>query len=149
MLSFPVNIMSAAKIENFISEKINPYPEFFGEIPVQKESRIVFTTDDRGRVLVQAFHDEDDNVIWIIQNTWQDDRIVSVTKTEDGIVYLAEYEYNSDGNRITERNLRNGILERFVRTEGGRDTEYLYINNIVVLQAVWEDGRKISETRMR
>jgi len=149
MLSFPGNIMSSAKVDDFISEKINPYPEFFGEIPVQRESRIVFTTDERGRVLVQAFHDEDDNIVWVIQNTWQDDRIVSVTKTEGGVEYLAEYEYDSDGNRILERNLKDGILERLVRTTGSRDIEDLYINNIVVLQAVWEDGRKISETRVR
>ena len=149
MISFPGNIMSAAKIDNFISEKINPYPEFFGDMSVHRESRIVFTTDERGRVLHQTFYDEDDSIIWIIQNTWRDDRIVSAAKTEDGIVYLAEYEYDIDGNRILERNLRDGILERLVRTEGSRDIEYLYINNIIVLQAVWEDGRKISETRVR
>ncbi|MCL2243121.1 MAG: hypothetical protein FWC03_01475 [Treponema sp.] len=149
MLSFPGNIMSAAKIDDFISGKVNPYPEFFGDITVQKESRIVFSTDERGRVLAQVFYDEDDNIVWVIENTWRDDRIASVIKTENGVEYLAEYEYDSDGKRILERNLKDGVLERIVRTTGGRDIEDLYINNIIVLQAVWEDGRKISETRIR
>jgi hypothetical protein len=33
--------------------------------------------------------------------------------------------------------------------EGTREIEELYMDGVVVLQAVWEDGRKISETRMR
>jgi len=40
-------------------------------------------------------------------------------------------------------------LERLVMTEDNKDIEQLYLNNVVILQAVWEDGRKISETRMR
>ena len=149
ILSFPGNILSAARVDKFISERINPYPEFFGDVAVTKESKILFTTNERGRVLAETFYDENDNIIWVIQNIWQDDRIISVTKTENGIEYLAEYEYDSDGNRILERNLKDGVIERLVRSEGSRDIEYLYLNNVVVMQAVWEDGRKISETRVR
>jgi hypothetical protein len=61
---------------------------------------------------------------------------------------VSEYEYDSNSNVILERNFRNGVLERVVRTEGNREIEELYLNNFIVLRAVYEDGRKISETRV-
>ena len=148
-ITFPGNILDAARNDYFMSEKLNPYPEFFGDTYVSEDSRIVFAADERGRVLTQTLHDSEDKIIWVIRNTWSGDRIVSVSKTEGDTEYLAEYEYDADGNRVLERNLRNGILERLVMTEDNKDIEQLYLNNVVILQAVWEDGRKISETRMR
>jgi hypothetical protein len=68
-------------------------------------------------------------------------------KTQNDTVLLAEFAYDSSGDRILERNFRNGILERLVRTEGKVDIEELYLNNVVVLITVWEDGVRISETR--
>jgi len=50
---------------------------------------------------------------------------------------------------ISEKNLKNGVLERVVLIDGETEIEELYMNNAVVLRAVWEDGRKISETRVR
>jgi hypothetical protein len=103
-----------------------------------------------------AISDENENIIWEIQNTWFDERIVRIRKreyinynedTENYIEYLAEYEYDSNGNRVTERNYKDGDLERVVRTQGSQDIEELYMFDTIVLQAVWEDGRKISETR--
>ena len=149
LVSFPRNIMEAARNDSFIREKLNPYPEFFGNITASENDRLSSTTDERGRIFVQTFYDEEDNIIWFISNTWHDDRIVSTSKTQGDVEILAEYEYDSGGNRILERNFRNGVLERVVTTEGNRDIERLYINDVVVLQAVWEDGRKISETRVR
>jgi len=147
-IAFPNNILNAARNDFFMSEKLNPYPEFFGDLYVNANSRIVFTTDERGRVLTQTLLGSEDKVVWVIRNTWSEDRIVSSSKTEGDMEFLAEYEYDSNGNRIIERNIRNGILERLVRSEGNKDIEQLYFNNAVVLQAVWEDGRKISETRI-
>ena len=149
-IAFPSNILNAAKDDYFMSEKLNPYPDFFGDIIINKDSRIVFTTDERGRVLTQMLYDdqEEDKIIWVIRNIWSGDRVVSTSKTEGGTELLAEYEYDSEGNRILERNIRNGVLERLVITEDNKDIERLYFNNIVILQTVWEDGRKISETRM-
>ena len=149
LVAFPHNIVEAARNNFFISEKLYSYPEFFGDITAGENYRIVSATDERGRVLTQTLYDKEDNIIWFINNTWQGDRIVSTGKTQGGIEILAEYEYDSGGNRILERNFRNGILERLVITEGNKDIEQLYMNNAVVLQAVWEDGRKISETRIR
>ncbi len=148
-VSFPQNIMTAAKNDFFMGEKFNPYPDFLGDIFVLKDSKIILTTDERGRVLEQTLFSDDEkqNVIWKIVNTWSGDRIVKITKTEGDTVLLTEYVYNNDGDRVLERNIRDGVLERTVRSDGKTDIEELYLNNKVVLQAVWEDGRKISESR--
>jgi len=148
-IAFPGNILDAARNDNFINEKLNPLPEFFGYIIAEEDYKMIFTTDDRGRILSQTLTDKNDDVIWIIINTWQDDRIARVIKKEDDVELAAEYEYDSGGNRTVERNIRNGELERLVRTVDGKDIEELFINNIIVMTAVWDNGRKISETRIK
>ena len=149
VITFPSGIMAAARNEYFIGERHNSYPDFFGEIAAEEDSKMSYSTDDRGRILSQTFYDEDNNVIWVIYNIWKDERIVSTVKEEGGNVNLAEYEYNSSGDRVLERNYTNGVLERVVRSEGKTDIEELYLNGNIILQAVWEDGRKVTETRMR
>jgi len=149
VIAFPSGIMDAARNEFFIGERQNSYPEFFGDFFAEKDSKMVYAIDERGRISSQTFYDENEKVIWVIYNTWRDERIVSTLKEEGGAEYLAEYEYNSGGDRVLERNYVNGVLERVVRTEGKIDIEELYLNGKVILQAVWEDGRKVSETRMR
>ena len=149
VITFTSGIMDAARERFFTGERQNSYPEFFGGIFAEKDSKMVYSTDEKGRILSQTFYDENEKVIWVIYNTWRDERIVSTLKEEDGAEYLAEYEYNSGGDRVLERNYANGILERVVRTEGKIDIEELYLNGKVILQAVWEDGRKVSETRIR
>ncbi|MDR2942293.1 MAG: hypothetical protein LBV17_06860 [Treponema sp.] len=149
-VSFPQNILAAARNDMFLGERFNSYPEFFGDLFVTKDSKLIFTTDDRGRVLEQTLigNDEEETVIWKIVNTWSDERIVKITKTEGETALVAEYVYNKKGDRVLERNIKDGVLERVVRTEGKKDIEELYLDNKVVLQAVWEDGRKISESRI-
>jgi len=147
-VTFPRIIMSSIKENVFISERINLYPEYFGDVFIFDESKLVFQTDNRGRVLSQTLYNDENEIIWVIENTWEGNRIVSSVKKEGDVVLTAEYRYNSAGDRILERNSKNGELERVVRTEGNIDVEELYMNNIVVLRAVWEEGRKISETRM-
>jgi hypothetical protein len=147
-VSFPRNIADAAKPERLAVENMNAYPDFFGEVHVERNNKIVYTTDERGRILTQTlYNDEDETIIWVIKNTWLNDRIISTVKTEDDVEYSAEFEYNSRGDRIVERNFKNGTLERLVRTEGKTEIEELYFNGVVILRAVWEDGRKVSETR--
>ena len=150
-VSFPSNVLAAARNEYFMNAKLNSYPEFFGDLSVKENYRLVTNTDDRGRIISQILYDDskEEKIIWVIKNTWSGDRIVSTVKTEGETEYLAEYEFNSKGDRILERNIKDGVLERLVRTEEKTDIEELYLNNVVVLQTVWEDGRKISETRIR
>lgn len=148
-ISFPGRIRETVNERFLIGERFNPYPDFFGDIFAHINSKIIFETDERGRIITQTFYDDNDEVIWIIRNSWLDDRIISTSKTEGDIELLAEFEYNSYGDRILERNSRNGMIERIVRTNDNIDIEELFFNNVVVLRAVWEDGRKISETRIR
>ena len=146
-IAFPREIMDIDFLRNQIGERLNEYPGFFGDVLIERDSRMVYITDERSRIISQTLYDHEDNVLWNISNTWSNDRIVSTVKTEDGIEYIAEYEYNSAGEKIAERNFKNGILERIVRIEGKTEIEELILNDIVVMRAVWEDGRKVSETR--
>jgi YD repeat-containing protein len=93
--------------------------------------------------------DDEDNVIWIIENIWVGDRIVRILKTEGSDEWLTEYEYDGAGNRVVQRDIHNGVLERLIHSEGEKETEELYLNGIVVLRAYWENGRKIHEERVR
>ena len=170
--NFPRNLKDAVKETSFVSARINVYPEFFGNTAVEVprggsvdlnvideisdsasgivfENGIIYDTDDRGRILKETLYNEDGKIVWVIQNTWQNNRIISSMMTEDGNEFLAEYEYNSDGDKLMEKNYKNGSLERIVRVSGNQEIEELYINNVIVLTAVWENGRKISESRVR
>ena len=149
MVSFPRRIMDSVKTGLMLNERINLYPDFFGDIFVGEGYKMNFNIDDKGRILGQTLYDEEDKLIWTIQNTWKDNRIVSTVKTEGETILAAEYTYNRDGERIIEKNIKNGVLERIVSIEGDTEIEELYMNNAVVLRAVWEDGRKISEIRVR
>ncbi|MDR0321228.1 MAG: hypothetical protein LBI28_06970 [Treponema sp.] len=148
-ITFPRRMSDALNDKILINERLNLYPDYFGDVFIGLGSKMVFQTDERSRIVSQTLYDDEENVIWVINNTWDNNRIVSTSKTEGETVLLAEYQYNANGDRILERNSKNGILERVVRTEGKTDTEELYMNNVLVLRAVWEDGVKISETRVR
>jgi hypothetical protein len=145
-IAFPNRIMDAAHIDSFIKEKHIIAPEYFGDTTVTENNRLVFTTDTRGRVLTQTLYEEDD-IVWVISNKWSGDRIISINRTDEETDLLTEFEYDPGGNRSLEKNFRNGILERIVRTENNIEIEELYIDDRIVLTAIWEDGRKISETR--
>ncbi|MCL2068098.1 MAG: hypothetical protein FWG99_11635 [Treponema sp.] len=146
-VAFPNNILSAAKEAGFIQKKPGIYFEFFGNLNIAENYRIIYNTDERGRVLSQALYDEDDEVVWVISNIWSGDRITSSVKEEGDVRLSIEFEYGDDGSRIVERNLRNGILERVVFTMGNSEIEELYMDDQIILRAVWEEGRKISEVR--
>jgi antitoxin component YwqK of YwqJK toxin-antitoxin module len=148
IVSFPRNLSDVSVTRGFRGERLISYPEFFGEVIVQRDEKIVYVTNEKSSILSQTLYDDNGGIIWVITNTWSNDRIVSTLKKEGDTEYLAEFDYDSDGNRITERNFKNGILERVVYTEGNTDIEELYFNNMIVLRAVWENGRKISETRV-
>jgi len=62
---------------------------------------------------------------------------------------LVEYEYDNEGSRISERNYRNGLLERTVTFSGSREVEEIYMSGRLILRAIWEDGVRISEERIR
>jgi hypothetical protein len=147
-LAFPHMILGAARDFGFVSPGSAYGSDFFEDVLLDSGFRVLYTTDDRGRVLTETRRDEEGNVIGELQNTWSGDRLVRVRWLSGEDERVTEYEYDAEGDRILERNSSRGILERTIRREGDRDVEELYMNGKVILRAIWEDGRKISEVRV-
>jgi hypothetical protein len=154
-LRFPHVVLGAAKNAQFVSPAVSFSNEFFMDILVDSGSRVLYTTDERGRVLTETRRDEDGEVLGELRNTWSGDRLVSIHWKAGDDERITEFEYNGDGDRILERNINRGVLEREVSIEksgsgdGDRETELLYIDGKPMLKAVWENGRKVSEERIR
>lgn len=111
-------------------------------------AKIVYSTDDLGRVLGEERYDEEGNAAAEFVNEWSADRLMLIRWKAGSVSGIVEFTYNADGDRIGEKNSRNGILERSVTLSGSREIEELYMNGRPVLRSVWEDGRKISEERL-
>jgi hypothetical protein len=133
----------------FVNPGIAYSYEFLQDVIVPEEGRVIYTTDSRGRVLMEQRFDGEGNVVAEIRNTWSADRLLSVRYTAGDEERLTEYEYGEDGGRTLEKNYNNGTLERVVRSDGARDVEELYMNGELILRALWEEGRKISDDRVR
>jgi hypothetical protein len=136
--------------DNFISPSGYGY-DMLEDVYLNEGYRIVYSTDERGRVLSESFYDENDELAGVLSNTWTEDRLTSVSwksASGDGD-RLSEFEYDDEGNRTVERDYRFGIMERTVTRDGERDIEELYMDGKIILRAVWEDGRKISEERIQ
>jgi len=148
LLVFPARVLAYDK--DFLKEKLTLTSEFFGDLQLAEAGfRMVYDTDSKGRVLSETLYNARNEVVWTLKNTWAGDRISSILKIEGGDKKLIEYEYDGSGNRTAERDIRNGVLERQVFINGAKETEELYLNGVVVIRAFWEDGRKISEERVR
>jgi hypothetical protein len=148
-LRFPHVVLAAAKNTRFVNPGISFTNEFFKDILVDPSSRVLYTTDERGRVLTETRRNEEGEITGELQNTWSGDRLVSVRWKAGDDDRLTEFEYDSEGDRIVERNINRGVLERVVTREGDREIEILYMDGKPMLRAVWEDGRKILEERIR
>jgi len=148
-LVFPSRVLDVAKEKDFLKEKLTFSSDFLGGYQVDAGFRMVYDTDSRGRVVREIMYNGRNEVVWTLKNTWSGDRIIAILKIEGADERLIEYDYDSSGNRIAERDIRNGILERQVFINGNKETEELYLNGVVALRAFWEDGRKISEERVR
>jgi hypothetical protein len=148
-LVFPGRVLDVTREKDFIKEKLIFTSDFLDIQQASSGERMVFDTDSKGRVLGETLYNSKNEVVWTVKNTWVGDRIVVILKIEGGEERRIEYDYDGSGNRIAERDLRNGILERQVLINGAKETEELYLNGAVVLRAFWEDGRKISEERIR
>jgi hypothetical protein len=148
-IRFPRHVLAAAEAP-FINPGSVYDSAFLRDILARIGGRILYTTDDRGRVLGETRWDAEGGLIGELQNTWSGDRLTAVRWIAGEDERLLEYEYNDAGDRTAERNYTGGVLERTVRREDGQDVEELYMNGEVILRAVWGgDGRKISEERIR
>ena len=146
---FPGRVLEAAADFEFFNEKLSLSSDFLDSYSAGEGYRMLYDTDSRGRILAQTMIDDKDEEVWVIKNSWSGDRITSILKVEGDNEKLTEYEYDSAGTRIVQRDIQNGALERQVYFEGENETEELYLNGILVLKAYWENGRKISEERVR
>jgi hypothetical protein len=147
-LRFPRRSLDSTAEENFVAPVLAYGSQFLEDIQADAPYRVVYTTDERGRILEERRMDSEDNVIGELRNVWADNRIVRVIWKSGEEERVTEYEYNSGGDRVKERNLNNGILERVVYINGDKEDEELYMNGEVILRAQWERGRKIREERV-
>ncbi|GHV50241.1 hypothetical protein AGMMS49579_03510 [Spirochaetia bacterium] len=146
---FPHRILDSVGEENFVNPTLAYGSDFLEDVLIDNGYKVLYTTDERGRVIGETHQDNEGNIIGELLNHWSGERLASVTwKTEDE-ERRTEYKYDSEGDRIEERDYNAGTLERVVRRENKREVEELYMNGVVILRAIWDDGRKISEERVR
>jgi hypothetical protein len=117
------------------------------DVFIEEAVKVLYSTDDRGRILTETRYDGEGRVLAEIFHTWSGDRLTQIDWTAGDNNGRVEFEYE-DSERILERNYRNGALERTVTRDGDKETEELFVNGKPVLRAVWEDGRKIMEERL-
>jgi len=148
-LTFPGRVLDVLRDDSSFNDKLAVNSDFFGVLNVGEGYRMIYTTDSRGRILTQTMFNNKDEEVWVITNTWSGDRIVSTQKIEGDEIKITEYEYDSEGDRIVQRDLRDGVMERLVLIDGANETEELYLDGKLALKAYWEDGKKVSEERVR
>jgi hypothetical protein len=149
LLRFPRRSLDSEKESGFIS----PVPffgsQFLEDLQVENLHQIVYTTDERGRILTETRKDEEGNIVGELRNTWSGDRLSRIVWNSGEEERVVGYVYNQDGDRIEERNYRNGVLERLVHVQGDREDEELYMNGELILRTRWEGGKKVYEEQVR
>jgi hypothetical protein len=151
-LQFP-HLGLKSRVEDQFVTPGTPYSsEFLQDVILDSDTKpgdqVVYTTDDRGKIVTETRRDADGEIRGEIRNTWAGDRLEAIDWKSGEDKRRTEYEYDSAGDQIMERNYNKGVLERTVRRENGQEIEELYMNGMVVLRAIWENGRKISEERV-
>jgi hypothetical protein len=149
VLRFPRRSLDLNDDISFVSPGIVYGSKFLEDVQAGPPARIVYETDERGRILGETRRGEDGEIIAELRNEWSGNRLSRVIYTSGQDKMITEYKYNSAGDRITERNYRNGVLERVVHISGDREEEELYMDGELVLRTLWEGGRRIGEERVR
>jgi hypothetical protein len=140
---------------------------FLQDVLLDTGTSTVYTLNEKGRILTETRRgeivktDEDGEakeaaatvaareISGTLTNTWDGDRIVSVTWERGDDKRRVDYVYDGEGELVNEKDYRGATLEREVAVDGGEEIETLYLNGQPVLRAVWQDGRKISEESLR
>ncbi|GMO47458.1 MAG: hypothetical protein Ta2B_29540 [Termitinemataceae bacterium] len=120
---------------------------FLEDVLLSIPAKIIYKTDSRKRVLTETRIDENGDIIGEVIYTWKGDKLAAVEWRATGDERRVDYTYNSRGERVSEKDYRNGVLERSVVMINGQEIESLYKEEKEILRAVWEEGRKISEKR--
>jgi hypothetical protein len=149
LVKFPRRSFDSEQEAGFVSPVPVYGSRFMETIETEGLHQIVYSTDERGRILAETRKDEEGNIIGELRNTWSGDRLSRITWSAGGEEQVTEYVYNRDGDRIEERNYRNGVLERLVHVQGDREDEELYMNGELILKTRWEGGRKVHEEQVQ
>jgi len=122
---------------------------------VEPRSGVAIETshDEKGRILLETRSDKSGKTLERTSTTWADaegfrDRVASVTRIAEGIERRTEYAYDKKGNRVAEREYRNGILQRSILKEGRLELEELFRGGKKVLSSSYENGVKKKDVRI-
>jgi hypothetical protein len=148
-IAFPGITPGLPEAVEFVNPSLAYSSDFFGGMVITEGTKITYSTDSRGRVLKETRTNEEGLLTAEVLNTWNGDRLESVLWKSDDEERLTEFEYDEGGGRTAQRDFKNGVLERTIMTYGSREIEELYMDGEPILRALWEDGRKISEERIR
>lgn len=120
-------------------------------VTVVKEGEATVETarNEAGRVIRETRYGADKTVLDETLTEWTNDRIKTVKISSGALERRIEYGYDKDGRRVSEKNYRNGKLERAVRMDGSEEVEELYRNGAVVLRSYYEGGALVREERVR
>jgi YD repeat-containing protein len=146
-LTFPRFVANSEEDKNFVNPGAPLTSRFLLDIMVGS-TKVIYTLDNKQRVVTETYRDEEDNVIGELANVWDGSRIKNITWISEGDKRFVEYTYNSAGDRISEKDYKDGILERSVVIDGDKEDETIYLYGKIVLRASWESGKKISEKRV-
>jgi hypothetical protein len=150
-ISFPRFVLNSRNDKEFIAPGNSLSSNFLLDTFAGADrgtTQAIYTLDSRQRILSEVRRDEEGNVIGELTNIWKNDRIEQVTWQGKDDERIIRFSYNKGGDRIGEKDYRNGILERTVEGTGGDEVETLYLNDKPLLRAIWKDGKKISEERI-
>ncbi|GHT49923.1 hypothetical protein FACS1894102_5060 [Spirochaetia bacterium] len=123
--------------------------EFLNDVMFNQPAKITYKTDSKRRILSEIHTDENGEIVGEMVYEWVGDRLGAIEWKSKNDLRRIEYAYTSRGDRISEKDYRNGELERTLIVKGNQEHETLYKNSKEIMRAVWEDGRKISELRVR
>ncbi|MDR0539638.1 MAG: hypothetical protein LBG74_03940 [Spirochaetaceae bacterium] len=132
----------------FVEPATSFISSFLADILYDKTARITYTTDNKRRIVSQMYYNEKDEPIGEMRNQWDNDRLLEVLWKNGEDERRIEYQYNKHGDRTSEKDYNKGILERTVQIDGSNEIERVYREGHLILEAIWQDGRKISERRI-
>jgi hypothetical protein len=147
-----LDLREAPPVPGFVSPG-SPYDnsimtEVLQSIYSVSAARVVYDTDSQGKVITETRYDKDDAVLAEITNEWSGDRIRVIRWSAGPDQGRIVFRY-SGKDRVGEEDYRNGELERTVKTRGNEEIEEIYMSGKLILRAIWQNGRKISEERLR
>ncbi|MDR1444573.1 MAG: hypothetical protein LBI94_06810 [Treponema sp.] len=148
-LRFPRRSLDSKNETGFVAPAIAYGSRFLEDVEAESPLQITYDTDERGRILGETRRGEGGDIIAELRNEWSENRLDRILYKAGGEERITEYEYNDAGDRILERNFRNGIIERIVHISGDTEVEEIYMNGELMLRSHWEGGRKIREERIR